>query len=262
MAERRFEGKLVMITGAAGGIGAETARQFAEAGAKLALSDRDEVGLDRIAADLRAAGAKVLAQKLDICDEDGVKAHVEAILARFGALDVAFNNAGICHDLKPLPDLAVEDLERMFSVNVRGVFLGMKYQIPVMRAAGGGAIINMASAAGLVGSGYLSAYAASKHAVVGLTRSAADETGRTGLRINAVCPSFAQTAMYRGFADDMAKAQGRSTDDIDTAFTKRSPMGRVISAAEVASAVLWLADPLNTAVHGQAISVDGGLTAV
>lgn len=262
MVDRRFENQVVMITGAAGGIGAEAARQFAALRAKLALSDRDEAGLHRLADDLRKSGADVFANELDVSSEEQMKAHIEAILAHYGALDVAFNNAGICHDLKPLTDLSVDDLDRMFSVNVRGVFLGMKYQIPVMKEAGRGAIVNMASAAGLVGAGHLSAYAASKHAVIGLTRSAADETGRTGIRINAVCPSFSQTAMYRGFADEMAESCQKSAEDIDAAFTKRSPMGRVISASEVVNAVLWLADPHNTAVHGQAVSVDGGLTAV
>ncbi|QDG74840.1 SDR family NAD(P)-dependent oxidoreductase [Labrenzia sp. PHM005] len=262
MAEQRFSGQTVMITGAAGGFGAEAARKFAESGARLALSDRDEAGLERIKAELQETGADVWIETYDVGDETQTKAHIGQVMDRFGSLDIAFNNAGICHDLKPLTSLPVEDLDRMFAVNVRGVFLGMKYQIPVMQKAGRGAIINMASAGGLVGAGMLSAYAASKHAVIGLTRSAADETGRTGVRINAVCPSFAQTAMYQNFSEAMAESQNRPVGEIDAAFTKRSPMGRVIRSEEVISAVLWLAASDNTAVHGQAISVDGGLTAV
>ncbi|EEE45138.1 SDR family NAD(P)-dependent oxidoreductase [Roseibium alexandrii] len=262
MADQRFSGQTVMITGAAGGFGAEAARKFAALGARLALSDRDESGLEQIRTELQDIGADVWVEAYDVGNENETKAHVDQILERFGSLDIALNNAGICHDLKPLTQLAVDDLDRMFAVNVRGVFLGMKYQIPVMAKAGRGAIINMASAAGLVGAGMLSAYAASKHAVVGLTRSAADETGRIGVRINAVCPSFAQTAMYQNFSEALAESQNRPASEIDAAFTKRSPMGRVIRSDEVISAVLWLADPHNTAVHGQAIPVDGGLTAV
>jgi NAD(P)-dependent dehydrogenase (short-subunit alcohol dehydrogenase family) len=179
MADQRFAGQTVMITGAAGGFGAEAARKFAALGARLALSDRDESGLEQIRTELQDIGADVWVEAYDVGNENETKAHVDQILERFGSLDIALNNAGICHDLKPLTQLAVEDLDRMFAVNVRGVFLGMKYQIPVMAKAGRGAIINMASAAGLVGAGMLSAYAASKHAVVGLTRSAADETGRS-----------------------------------------------------------------------------------
>ncbi|MEP4363115.1 MAG: SDR family oxidoreductase [Roseibium sp.] len=251
-----------MITGAAGGFGREAARQFAAEGARLALSDRDEGGLQLFVDELKDTGVDVWSEALDVTEEAQVKAHIQKIIQNFGALDIAFNNAGIAHELKPLPDLSVAELDSVLAVNVRGIFLCMKHQIPLMQKAGTGSIINMASASGLVGAGHLSAYAASKHAVVGLTKAAADENGRTGVRINAVCPFFAATPMYERLAGQMSEAKKLSMEETETAFTRRSPMGRVITAAEVANTVLWLADPNNSAVHGQAIAIDGGLTAV
>ncbi|MEP4767089.1 MAG: SDR family NAD(P)-dependent oxidoreductase [Roseibium sp.] len=262
MAEDRFTGKTVMITGAAGGFGREAAREFAAEGARLALSDHNKTGLQLIVEEITALGAEVLSGVLDVTKEEQVETHISEIIGRFGSLDIAFNNAGIAHDLKPLPELSVTDLDRVLAVNVRGIFLCMKHQIPLMQKAGTGSIINMASASGLVGAGHLSAYAASKHAVVGLTKAAADENGKTGVRINAVCPFFAATPMYERLAGQMSEAKKLSMEETETAFTRRSPMGRVITAAEVANTVLWLADPNNSAVHGQAIAIDGGLTAV
>ncbi|MEP3430629.1 MAG: SDR family NAD(P)-dependent oxidoreductase [Roseibium sp.] len=262
MAEDRFTGKTVMITGAAGGFGSEAAREFAREGARLALSDRNESGLQLIVEEITALGAEVLSGVLDVTKEEQVETYISEIIGRFGSLDIAFNNAGIAHELKPLPELSTSDLDRVLAVNVRGIFLCMKHQIPLMQKAGTGSIINMASASGLVGAGHLSAYAASKHAVVGLTKAAADENGKTGVRINAVCPFFAATPMYERLAGQMSEAKKLSMEETETAFTRRSPMGRVITAAEVANTVLWLADPNNSAVHGQAIAIDGGLTAV
>ncbi|MEP3047061.1 MAG: SDR family oxidoreductase [Roseibium sp.] len=262
MAEDRFTGKTVMITGAAGGFGQEAAHQFAAEGARLALSDRDEAGLQLLVDALKDTGANVWSEALDVTEELQVEAHVQKIVQNSGALDIAFNNAGIAHELKPLPDLSVAELDRVLAVNVRGIFLCMKYQIPQMQDAGAGSIINMASASGLVGAGHLSAYAASKHAVVGLTKAAADENGKTGIRINAVCPFFAATPMYERLAEQVSVAKNLSMEETATAFSRRSPMGRVITAEEVATSVLWLADPKNSAVHGQAIAIDGGLTAV
>lgn len=150
----------------------------------------------------------------------------------------------------------------MMAINARGVFLAMKHQLPVMAHKGQGTVLNTASAAGVVGAGMLSAYAASKHAVVGLTRAAADEYARFGVRINAICPSFAVTPLFNDMADEIAGARGESRDDAYKRISSRVPMRRVAEPGEVVAVMMLLCDPANTFMTGQAISVDGGLTAI
>lgn len=262
MAEGRFHGQVVMLTGAAGGFGRAAAHLFAAEGARLVLSDLAEVSLRALAARLSEDGAEVLAEPLDVTDEAQVAAHVTRALSRFHRLDVAVNNAGIAPPLMPLTATDTETFDRVMSVNTRSVFLGMKHQLPPMLAAGRGAILNVASAAGLVGAGQMAAYAASKHAVVGLTRAAADEVARRGVRVNAICPSFAATPLYDGIVDALAGQRAEPRGDTDARFTRRIPMGRIASADEVAEAMLWLTDPANSFMTGQAVAIDGGLTAV
>ncbi len=221
MAEGRYAGQVVLITGAASGFGALAARRFAAEGAALALSDVTEAPLVTLAEALRQGGCEVLSGRVDVSDEAEMAGHVEAVMARFGRLDVAVNNAGVGHDLAPLTALSAAEFDRIMAINARGVFLGMKHQLPPMLAAGRGAILNVASAAGLVGAGYLAAYAASKHAVVGLTRAAADEVARKGVRVNALCPSFASTPLF----DDMADAVARATAPTATRPMPASPRG-------------------------------------
>ncbi|MFC2967280.1 SDR family NAD(P)-dependent oxidoreductase [Acidimangrovimonas pyrenivorans] len=261
MAER-YDGKVVQITGAASGFGALAAQRFAHEGARLALSDVNAEALAETADNLRAAGAEVWEAPLDVSDASAVAAHLAEIGAQFGRLDVAINNAGVGHDMAPLHRLDEAEFDRMMAVNARGVFLGMKHQLPLMLANGGGAILNVASAAGLVGAGYLSAYAASKHAVVGLTRAAADEVARKGIRVNALCPSFASTPLFDEMADQVAARHGASRDEAYTRIAARVPMGRVARPEEVVQAMLWICDAENSFMTGQAISIDGGLTAV
>ena len=256
----RFDGKTVLISGAASGFGRLAAQQFAAEGARLSLCDLDSDGLAETAALL--GQAEVLTLEVDVANEVDQSRHVEETLSRFGALDVAINNAGIFTELKSIPDTSLDEYERMMSVNARGVFLALKAQLPVMAKARGGAIINTASVAGLIGAGYCGAYAASKHAVVGLTRAAADEYSRFGVRINAICPAFAKTPMLDAvtgtleakFAEDQAASQSR--------LSGRIPMGRVGEASEVVAAMMFLADPANSFMTGQAIAVDGGLSAI
>lgn len=262
MAEGRFAGQVVLITGAGSGFGAGAARAFAAEGARLALSDIDAAALVRVAAGLREAGAEVLEAPLDVADEALVLRHMSAVLKRFGRLDVAVNNAGIAQALTPLAETAVADFDRLMAVNARGVFLGMKHQLPPMVAAGRGAILNIASAAGLVGAGGLAAYAASKHAVVGLTRAAADEVARHGVRVNALCPSFAATPLYDRIADGLARDRGVDRIAADARITARVPMRRLAEPGEVVQAILWACAPENGFMTGQAIAIDGGLTAV
>lgn len=249
MAPDAYAGLVVLVTGAAGGFGALAAGRFAAAGATLALSDRDGV-----------EAAAALTAAVDVTDEAQVAGHVAEVMARFGRLDVAINNAGIGQALGPLTDTPLEAFERVMAVNARGVFLGLKHQMPPMIAARSGVILNVASAAGLVGAGGMAAYAASKHAVVGLTRSAADEGARHGVRVNALCPSFASTPLFDDMAGGLVERHGR--EGAHARISARLPMRRVAEPAEVVQAMLWLCHPDNAFMTGQAVAIDGGLTAV
>jgi NAD(P)-dependent dehydrogenase (short-subunit alcohol dehydrogenase family) len=227
------------------------------------LGDRDEAGLAALADSLRAEEHAVEAVAGDIAREENAAALVERALQAFGRLDIAVNNAGIVHPFKKLADLDGATMERMLSVNVMGVFHGLRAQIPAMErifAETGrtGAILNVASVAGLTGAPLLSAYSAAKHAVVGLTRSAAAETARRGVRINAICPAFTRTAMVTGSLHEMRGTAEEAMDRIVQAL----PMRRLGEPAEIAEAMLWLCSPANSFMTGQAIAVDGGLSAV
>ena len=262
MSKERFQDKVVMITGAAGGFGAEAAKRFAVEGALLALSDIDEQGLETLGEQLLAKGVEVFTQKLDVTEEDQIKDHVAACLSKFGTLDVAINNAGIAHEMTPITALDVETYEQTMAVNSRSVFLGMKHQLPPMIKQGAGAILNVSSAAGLVGAGYMSAYASSKHAVIGLTKAAADEVARKGVRVNALCPSFADTPLFSEVADKFGKNRNIDRDAAYQQISSRVPMRRVAESGEIVQAMLWICHEENSFMTGQAISIDGGLTAI
>lgn len=260
--DKRYGDKVVMITGAASGFGALAARKFADEGARLGLSDVNGDGLAEVAGGLRAEGVEVVSDVVDVSDEAQVAAHVGRIAETFGTVHVALNNAGIGHDVAPLQFLTTGDFDRMMNVNVKGVFLGMKYQIPLMQQHGRGAILNVASAAGLVGAGHLSLYAAAKHAVVGITRAAADENATRGIRVNAICPSFSATPMVEDMADQVGGRAGLSRAQAFAHIASRVPMARVSAPEEVVQAMLWICAPENSFMTGQAIAIDGGLTAV
>lgn len=259
---RRYQDKIVLITGAGSGFGRLAAQRFHEEGAKLSISDRNEAGLAETVTRLEAMGADVISQSVDVSREADVAAQVSATVARFGGLDVALNNAGVGGGRTPIQDVDVETFDQVMGVNARGVFLGMKHQIPAMLDSGGGAILNVASAAGLVGARFSSAYAASKHAVIGLTRTAADELGMKGIRVNAICPSFATTPMVSEMAQITAEKRNISVEDFYDALSTRVPMRRVASPDEVVQAMLWICSPENSFMTGQAVSIDGGLTAI
>jgi len=257
-----FDGKVVMITGAASGFGALAAGEFAARGARLMLCDRNGDGVARVAERLRGDGTRVEHAEVDVSDDAAMGAFINDGAAALGGLDIALNNAGIGNGVVPLPDIPMEDYDRVMAINARGVFIGMRHQIPLMRQRGGGVILNTASAAGLVGSGFLSAYAASKHAVVGMTKAAADECARHNIRVNCICPSFASTPMVEAMGDQVGARHNISREDAYTRIAARVPLRRVAEPAEVVQAMIWICSPGNSFMTGQAIAIDGGLTAV
>ncbi|MGF6395620.1 SDR family NAD(P)-dependent oxidoreductase [Pseudomonas plecoglossicida] len=246
-----YRGQVVMITGAASGFGALLAERLAGLGARLVLGDRDVVGLERVAGALREAGAEVLAVPCDVTREVQVKALVEAAMATFGRLDVGVNNAGILTPMKRFVDTTEEELDRSHAVNTKGVFFCMQQQIRQMLAQGGGVILNIASMAGLGGAPKLAAYAAAKHAVVGLTRTAAVEYARRGIRVNALCPFYSATPMV---TDSEVGEQQQF-------LAQGSPMKRLGTPEEIVAAMLMLCAKENSYMTGQAIAVDGGISA-
>jgi NAD(P)-dependent dehydrogenase (short-subunit alcohol dehydrogenase family) len=256
---RRFDGLIVLITGATGGFGARMAERFAAEGARLLLSDLDDGKLVHLAGSLSAETA-VLAG--DVSDETMAGRLVKQAVERFGRLDIAINNAGVVQGAARLPQIPSEEARRVIEVDLLGVFYALKYQLPAMerqfRDTGrGGAIVNIASAAGVGGAPLLSVYAAAKHGVVGLTRTAALEYAARGIRVNAVCPAFARTAMVEPFGDPATPEADRYA-----AVTRGVPMRRLAEVDEVVEVILFAADPKNSFMTGHALSVDGGVAAL
>ncbi|BCH23009.1 3-oxoacyl-ACP reductase [Mesorhizobium sp. L-8-10] len=256
----RFEGRSVLVTGATGGFGRRLAERLAADGARLVLSDIDPKALDDLAERL-PGGAATLAG--DVAREDLSEALVELAVKRFGQLDIAINNAGIAQSFVKLPQVPSDEARRIIEIDLLGVFYAMKHQIPVMekqfRTTGaGGTIVNIASVAGLAGAARLSVYAAAKHGVVGLTRSAASEYATRGIRVNAVCPSFARTQMV----GDFVRLAGGNEKDAHTELTRGVPMKRVAEVDEVVEVILFAADPKNSFMTGHTLSVDGGIMAI
>ena len=258
MSVRRFENQSALITGAAGGFGRRAAERFAAEGARLALSDINEAAVQDVGRDLRAGGAKAVVFAGDIAQEKTAQALVALARKAFGRLDIAVNNAGIAQPFEKLTDTPADTMRRLLDINVMGVFFGMKHQLVQMEAQGGGVILNVASVAGLVGAPMLAAYAASKHAVIGLTRSAAGEAARKGIRVNAICPAFARTDMVLGLTGTM---QGGAIE-AEKRIVANMPMRRYGEIDEVVEAMLFLCDAKNSFMTGHAMAVDGGLSAV
>lgn len=244
-----FNGKVVLITGAASGFGKLLAETLASRGAKLVLGDVNEDGLRDVAGSL---GTECAALACDVTIESEVKALVELGLERFGRLDIAINNAGISAPMKSLAETTEEDMDLNFAVNAKGVFFGLKYQAPVMARQGGGSILNVSSMAGILGAPKLTAYAAAKHAVVGITRTAALEYARHNVRVNAICPFFSPTPLVTGGIDP----------DVLAMVTAGAPMKRLGRPEEMVAAMLNIVDPDNSFMTGQAIAVDGGVSAI
>lgn len=256
----RFAGATVLITGATGGLGRGAAKGFAAEGARLVLSDIDERALADLAATLQAETATLAG---NIADEKLSEDLVRLAVEKFGRLDVAINNAGIVQSFVRLPQVPSDEARRVLEVDLLGVFYAMKHQIPQMerqfKATGKrGAIVNIASAAGLSGAPKLSVYAAAKHGVIGLTRSAAVEYATKGLRINAICPAHTRTAMV----DNFVRVSGAPEAEALAELTRGVPMKRVAEVDEITTAILFAADPANSFMTGHALAVDGGIGAI
>lgn len=247
--------KVSIITGAAGAIGAATARLFASRGAKIVAVDRPGADFSALKKDLPKETVFVEA---DVTDEASVARYVEAAVDAFGRIDVFFNNAGIEGVVHPIPEYPLADFQKVLAVNVVGVFLGMKHVIPVMAKAKKGSIVNMSSVAGMVGSPGLSAYIASKHAVVGLTRTAAIECAPLGIRVNAVNPGPIESRMMELIEEGAAPGAGAA---VHKAFAAGIPAGRYGLPEEVAAVVAFLASDDAAYVVGAIHPIDGGMTA-
>ena len=248
----RFAKRGVLVTGAGSGIGRAAALLFAKEGGRVVVVDQNEADAQGTVSLIHDANGEAIAVRADVSREADCRAMVERALAAYGGLHVAFNNAGVGASGFALADEEEVALNRLIDVNLKGVFLSMKYEIPAMLAAGGGAIVNTASVAGLVGERGIAAYAASKHGVVGMTRTAALDYIGKGVRINAVCPGATRTRMLADWFQD---------PKVEAFVLSRHPIGRIAEPEEIARVVLFLASDDASFVVGQALAVDGGLTA-
>jgi NAD(P)-dependent dehydrogenase (short-subunit alcohol dehydrogenase family) len=247
-----FQGKVAFVTGAASGMGRATALAFAHEGAYVVAADIAEAENQATATMIEQAGGRALAVQCDVSRGADVRAALDQAVAAFGRLDFAFNNAGIEHPVTALADISEELWERITAINLRGVFLCMKYEIPIMLEHGGGAIVNTSSGAGVKGFAGQAAYTAAKHGVVGLTRCAALDYAAANVRVNAICPGIIETPMMDRFSGGTPEGRAR--------VIAQEPIGRMGKPEEIAAAAVWLCSDAAAFVVGHAMVVDGGQT--
>ncbi len=249
-----MQGRVAIVTGASAGIGHAAALAFGREGASVVVADIDRERGEETAVEIEGLGSEAIFARTDVSSADDVVALVDRAVERFGRLDYAFNNAGVEGAPAPTAECTLDNWSRTIAINLTGVFLCMREEIPRMLATGGGAIVNNSSVAGLVGFATIPAYTASKHGVVGLTKTAAIEYATQGIRVNAVCPGVIETEMITRFThgDPDAAAQ----------LVQTEPIGRLGTPEEIADAVIWLCSDRASFVTGHALAVDGGFIAV
>lgn len=250
--KNEFDGSAAFVTGAGSGIGRAAAIAFAQRGARVAVVDRSTEAAEETAQQIRSLGGEALSLTCDVTREEEIASAVAATAKKFGRLDYAFNNAGVEQALAPVAATDVDDWNRLIAVNLTGVFLGMKHQIPVMLRGGGGAIVNTSSGAGVVGIAGQAAYAASKWGVIGLSKSAALECAGDNIRINVIAPGIIDTPMMDRFSGGTEEGRRR--------VIGQEPIGRMGRPEEIAAAVLWLCSDLGSFTVGHAYVMDGGQT--
>jgi NAD(P)-dependent dehydrogenase (short-subunit alcohol dehydrogenase family) len=250
--EGMFAGKVAFVTGAANGIGRAAARAFAREGANVVLADLSEDGNQETARLIERAGRRALAVKCDVSRAEDVRAALDKTVETFGRLDFAFNNAGVEQPVTPMAAVTEEEWDRIINVDLRGVFLCMKHEIPLMLKQGGGAIVNTSSGAGVRGIAGQAAYCAAKFGMIGLTKAAALDYAKSKIRVNAVCPGYVDTPMMQRFTG--GTSEGRQK------VVAEEPVGRAATPEEIAAAVIWLCSDAAAFVVGHAMVIDGGQT--
>lgn len=251
---KRLQDKVAIITGGTGGIGKATAKRFLEEGAKVTIVDLSQVELDKAKAELGGLG-ELLAVQADVTREDQTEDYVNKTIEAFGTIDIFFNNAGIEGKIQPLVDVSLEDFEKVQAVNVRGVFLGLKHVLPTMIAKGSGSVINMSSTGGLDGSPNLSPYITSKHAVTGISKTAALEVAQHNVRVNSVHPCPVNTRMMRSIESGF---RPEAAEDAQKNFARHIPLRRYAESDEIANLVLFLASDESHFITGVQYRIDGG----